>query len=71
MPQSIVIEVSDKDVIVDGDIVSDLSSFFSAKENCPESIVIMVDKNVEHKNVVAVMDVVKRANCAKISIASI
>jgi biopolymer transport protein ExbD len=66
----IVIEVSQDSIKVDGTTTANLPDKLNSMGSC-ERVHLIVDKNVEPEKIVNTMDIVKSANCAKISIQSV
>jgi len=68
---NLIIEVKNEGLFVDEKVVDDLKEYIQKHFDCRGKVTLMVDKNIEHKKIPVIMDILKDSGCQKILIASI
>ncbi|MEI8668572.1 hypothetical protein P4S65_09880 [Pseudoalteromonas sp. B131b] len=68
---NLIIEVKNEGLFVDKEIVDDLKQYIQESFDCQGKVILMIDRNIEHKKIPIIMDMLKELGCDKISIASV
>ncbi len=68
---NLIIEVKNEGLFVDEKVVDDLKTYIQKHFDCRGKVILMIDKNIEHKKIPVIMDTLKDSGCQKISIAPI
>ncbi|NNG44554.1 hypothetical protein HJP15_16795 [Pseudoalteromonas sp. NEC-BIFX-2020_002] len=68
---NLIIEVKNEGLFVDKKIVDDLKLYIQKSFNCQGKVILMIDRNIEHKKIPVIMDTLKELGCERISIASV
>ncbi|WP_448556617.1 ExbD/TolR family protein [Thalassotalea montiporae] len=68
---NLIIEVKNEGLFIDKKVVDDLKQYIQYSFDCKGKVILMIDRNIEHKKNRKIMDVLKESGCEKISIASI
>jgi len=68
---NLIIEVKNEGLFVDKKVVDDLKQYIQESFNCQGKVILMIDRNIEHKKIPVIMDMLKELGCNKISIASV
>jgi len=68
---NLIIEVKNEGLFVEKKVVDDLKQYIQDSFDCKGKVILMIDRNIEHKKISKIMDVLKESGCEKISIASV
>ena len=68
---NLIIEVKNEGLFVEKKVVDDLKQYIQDSFDCKGKVILMIDRNIEHKKIPKIMDVLKESGCEKISIASV
>ena len=68
---NLIIEVKNEGLFVDKKVVNDLEQYIQDSFDCRGKVILMIHKNIEHKKIPIIMDMLKSLGCEKISIAAV
>jgi len=68
---NLIIEVKNEGLFVNEKVVDDLKLYIQKHFDCRGKVILMVDRNIEHKKIPTIIDTLKDSGCQKISIAAV
>ena len=68
---NLIIEVKNQGLFVDKEVVHNLKEYIQQSFDCQGKVILMIDRNIEHKKIPVIMNTLKELGCERISIASI
>ena len=68
---NLIIEVKNEGLFVDKKVVDDLKQYIQDSFNCKGKVILMIERNIEHKKIPKIINVLKESGYEKISIASV
>ena len=68
---NLIIEVKNEGLFVENKVVDDLKQYIQDSFDCKGKVILMIDRNIEHKKIPKIMGILKDSGCEKISIASV
>jgi len=68
---NLIIEVKHEGLFVNEKVVDDLKLYIQKNFDCRGKVILMVDRNIEHKKIPVIIDTLKDSGCQNISIAAV